>query len=162
MTDDDAARYAAQARTLMDRYAGVADEIAAMLPRLAREGEMTDRELLMRAARAAGITLHWSGDRPGVAEPDSCEMHDGERWLTEWNPLDDDGDAFRLAVRLRMRLQYRRRYPGANVSPEVDEMDVVAIAGEVYAAASVRDWANPEEAARRAIVRAAAQLAGDV
>ena len=61
---------------------------------------MTDRELLELAAKAAGVRLeewnptyraYWVGD-----------------W---WNPLDDDGDALRLAVKLGIVI-----YPLAHTS----------------------------------------------
>jgi hypothetical protein len=48
---------------------------------------MTDRELLEKAAKAEGHAYPWlparGGERP-------------------WNPLTDDGDALRLAVKLRL------------------------------------------------------------
>lgn len=63
---------------------------------------MTDRELLEMAAKAAGMTdRKWSGS--GMAL-----MYDPSRPETtgsigpDWNPLTDDGDALRLAVKLKM------------------------------------------------------------
>ena len=50
----------------------------------------TDRELLELAAKAAGITLQF--DAAGTA---------WKKWPSfSWNPLTDDGDALRLAVKL--------------------------------------------------------------
>lgn len=50
---------------------------------------MNDRELLEAAAKAAGIEiLGWSRETPSVG------------FETAWNPLTDDGDALRLAVKL--------------------------------------------------------------
>ena len=48
---------------------------------------MTEREMLIRAAKVAGIELpeYW----------DFCHSYS----RTFWNPLRDDGDAFRLAVK---------------------------------------------------------------
>ena len=65
---------------------------------------MNDRELLELAAKAAGILLVWDGDSPKeVTEHWSCDPteppHERE-W--DWNPLTDDGDALRLAVRLNL------------------------------------------------------------
>jgi len=65
---------------------------------------MTDRELLELAAKAAGITL--GSDSPWFTYSDK----DGFEWWNEdarsttrkWNPLGDDGDALRLAVKLHM------------------------------------------------------------
>ena len=52
---------------------------------------MTDKELLELAAKAAGIIDgHWLGDCFWVG------AYDGGY---EWNPLTDDGDALRLAVK---------------------------------------------------------------
>ena len=59
---------------------------------------MTDRELLELAAKAAGIELTWD-----------CTDRFGEPWTVikgvvcaYWNPLTDDGDALRLAVKLNL------------------------------------------------------------
>lgn len=100
---------------------------------------MTDRELLELAARAAGWTLdnhtqcHWKVCLGGA----------------EWNPLEDDGDALQLAVRLGLVL---------NLSPRQDGrgQTVVTYHG-VCKVEEPCDCGN-EVAARRAIVRAAAEI----
>jgi hypothetical protein len=121
---------------------------------------MTDKELLEAAARAAGIPWRVVGAIPGryyltpkadgVQEP--CSMN-------HWNPLTDDGDALRLMARLGLDVQY---------SPEA--VEVVAhqharIEGKEavapWAWESLLDAADPAAATRRAIVRAAAAMAGD-
>jgi hypothetical protein len=51
---------------------------------------MNDRELLEFAAKAAGIDVHTIEDADGVVHWDG------------WNPLTDDGDALRLAVKLHL------------------------------------------------------------
>jgi hypothetical protein len=58
----------------------------------------TDRELLELAAKAAGIELTW---RAG-----SCCFYydDPETGREEWSPGEDDGQAFRLAVKLSLQL----------------------------------------------------------
>jgi hypothetical protein len=81
-----------------------------------------DRELLELAAKAAGIELRWherETDAEGVPHFDSIEWcyipvakaphnrrasdeHAGE----VWDPLNDDGDALRLAVKLRICFTY--------------------------------------------------------
>lgn len=53
---------------------------------------MTDRELLEAAARAAGYTLAWSSVE-GIPPRKADDME-------TWDPLTDDGDALRLAVRI--------------------------------------------------------------
>ena len=50
-------------------------------------------ELLVLAARAASIYLNWD-------EPGDPVARDGD----EWNPLEDDGDAFRLALTLGIQV----------------------------------------------------------
>ena len=122
---------------------------------------MTDRELLELAAKAAGIgTLMW-GDKYKLGDdeidctdisyirsgqPDEGDVH--------WNPLTDDGDALRLAVKLRMCVSVKT-FPHAVV--------LEAYNGETQSSretlADVRFGAgNPFAATRRAIVRAAAEI----
>ena len=61
---------------------------------------MTDRELLELAAKAAGVEgqyrAQYAGDKAygGVWHSGVC-----------WNPIDDDGDALRLAVGLSLDLK---------------------------------------------------------
>lgn len=55
---------------------------------------MTDRELLEAAAKAAGNGAEWY-------EGFGMGIHTGGRLPTAWNPLTNDGDAFRLAVEMR-------------------------------------------------------------
>lgn len=56
---------------------------------------MTDRELLELAAKAAGIERGAERADCGISTtlPDGRHGH-----LPRWNPLEDDGDAFRLLV----------------------------------------------------------------
>jgi hypothetical protein len=89
---------------------------------------MTDKELLELAAKAAGITL-------------------ANRHYKEWNPLLDDGDAFRLAVKLNLRI---------NVDFDTEDNYVKVYSGERQAIED--DECNPYLATRRAIVRAAAKI----
>lgn len=58
---------------------------------------MNDRELLELAARAAGVGYTWSEFWETMARP----LNDGSGWdnRATWNPLKDDGDALRLAVK---------------------------------------------------------------
>lgn len=102
--------------------------------------ELTDRELLERAAKAAGYEL---------ALPASHAM----RWSIEdndyidWNPLKEDGDALRLAIRLGFIINI----PGMEIGfkdMHVTCIQRIVIKGDGQLAAT-----------RRAIVRAAASLA---
>ena len=96
---------------------------------------MTDRELLEVAAKAAGeLTPDWYGNNA---------YFDGV--LKRWNPLTDDGDALRLAVKLEMYIV--TRFEKTNVSaPRLDGWIVEP------------HHDNPDAATRRAIVRAAAEI----
>ena len=92
---------------------------------------MTDRELLELAAKAAGITV--------------ATVHEHGLYLTTakwWNPLTDDGDALKLAVKLAFI------NPGCFPSPAFEAEKQLAASGDV-------DW---YAATRRAIVRAAAEI----
>lgn len=100
---------------------------------------MTDQELLEAAAKAAGYELGY------------VDGNDGMRQRPEWNPLEDDGDALRLAVKLRIE-----------VEPWIhgDSAFARAACGEVLI--DEPHYGDvPERATRRAIVRAAAAMAGE-
>ena len=106
---------------------------------------MTDRELLELAAKAAGI----EGRYASLDEfPDWMTAHDGEGvYYTSsqaWNPLIDDGDALRLAVRLGMGVAVFNQH--ISVGDDVGNETHQKIEGDPYAAT------------RRAIVRAAAEI----
>lgn len=104
---------------------------------------MTDKELIELAAKAAGYKYSKSGRYIVV---------DGIP--ANWNPLEDDGDALRLAVKLELdiynscisvRAIHRDRDMGASVicrgsNPKMD----------------------PFAATRRAIVSAAAEIGGNM
>jgi hypothetical protein len=98
---------------------------------------MTDRELLELAAKSAQYVL---------------DSHTQCNWKVclggvEWNPLDDDGDALRLQVKLHMDIQ-------------VSENGRSVWAGNAWGSASSSveddDWLA---ATRQAIVGAAAEMA---
>jgi hypothetical protein len=98
--------------------------------------DITDRELLELAAKAAGMEY---SDR---------QWSEYDEDYVTWNPLDDDGDALRLAVRLELWI----------FSPDIDDLKVhVRLRNEqVSVAEKVVD--DPYAATRRAIVRAAAEI----
>ena len=96
---------------------------------------MSDREMLELAAKAAGIDVSagWSVRLNAFyVEP---EQETGA--YAGWNPITDDGDALRLAVRLHLPVEAMIAF--------VAERDP--------------DWhKDPYAATRRAIVRAAAEI----
>ena len=107
---------------------------------------MTDREYLELAAKAAGIELRWHPD--GTAYSDSrCKDYWGV-----WNPLTNDGDALRLAVKLFMFVD------SAAGAPDSFGAELVRAGNEVVDKTEPRTHDDPYAATRRAIVRAAAEI----
>lgn len=100
---------------------------------------MTDKELLELAAKAAGIIDgHWLSDCFWVG------AYDGGY---EWNPLTDDGDALRLAVKLGL-------HPKVDYSNDVVFCEFTKDGDEVTEGL----LNDPYAATRRAIVRAATEI----
>lgn len=106
---------------------------------------MGDRELLELAAKAAGIKGEYSdtigGDwgrfegSPGILVDGAC-----------WNPLTDDGDALRLAVKLTLELSIGSY--GTSVRRQ----------GRGWGGCEAHLHGGNENATRRAIVHAAAEI----
>jgi len=68
---------------------------------------MTDRELLELAAKAAGYDVaFWPSRNDAGFECGFLHAVDGGIW----NPLTDDGDALRLAVKLQMQYRFITTY----------------------------------------------------
>ena len=84
-----------------------------------------DRELLELAASAAGINLWWDGDLPKelVHHWSGNPEDGGEERGYPWNPLADDGDALRLAVKLKMNVCLHT--PPTHVYADMPSRDVV-------------------------------------
>lgn len=106
----------------------------------------TDRELLEWAAKAADLVATPGGDVLLPAGPATGEFR-------VWNPLTDDGDAFRLAVKLGLSIVHRHDFIS-------DEPKAVAAAKwpEDYDDTETYYEGAPAAATRRAIVHAAAEL----
>ena len=99
---------------------------------------MTDKELIELAAKAAGLHVKVASNS-GMG----LKVHGNCNW---WNPLTDDGDALRLAVKLDMHIAL---FCGAMESRVLADGDDWEVEG----------WeCGKEEATRRAITRAAAQI----
>ena len=99
---------------------------------------MTDKELLELAAKAAGISGSWFEDCNHMIREFVFDRRFGIKTKTGlWNPLTDDGDALRLAVKLN--LLYGKVFARSVAEYHEDGDDIYA-------------------ATRRAIVRAAAQI----
>lgn len=112
---------------------------------------MTDRELLELAAKAA--KYHVRGPAwEFVATHDQTDAHlvieNDRRGDSVWNPLADDGDALRLAVKLDMQI-WRGRGPTVCGMPP---------SGDFWKRLNEPLGDDPYAATRRAIVRAAAEI----
>ncbi|MFG9198633.1 hypothetical protein ACEPX9_00755 [Pseudomonas aeruginosa] len=109
---------------------------------------MNDRELLELAARAAGYAVDCGfADCPLIYGEDAGM--DGPR---EWNPLTDDGDALRLAVKLRMEIDHNH---------PADERAWVSVRTQGERTCAVEEFDDESlraAATRMAITRAAAEI----
>jgi hypothetical protein len=109
----------------------------------------TDRELLELAAKARGLPQADRISADGSHLFYEVGDRDCETWTT-WNPLTDDGDALRLAVKLRMDIDFN--------SNEVDVWHWVAKLEDDKAFISASFLDDPNAATRRCIVMAAAEI----
>lgn len=117
----------------------------ALAPPNKKETSMTDRELLEYAAKAAGYTDikyedgWWLEVRYGITKA----VWNGEDY---WNPLEDDGDAFRLAVKLSLEIDIH--FTGIAIRTP-NGIKILISAEEIN---------DPYAATRRAIVETAAEI----
>jgi hypothetical protein len=110
-----------------------------------------DRKLLELAAKAAGLL-----ENTFMLDDDWNPIYDEQKgfylgWGKGiWNPLTDDGDALRLAVKL-----------GLTIEQWLDAKNVyVGFRGKSYT--NEKHSIDPYAATRRAIVRAAAEIGKDM
>lgn len=118
---------------------------------------MTDRELLERAAKAAGmsvLTVPWPRDPDGWFYCEHGSDGGGMFYAKgqqarggRWNPLEDDGDALRLAVTRRIRIHPYDTFVAASCGVRRCMVE------------SYHRHRDERAATRRAIVRAAAAMA---
>lgn len=103
------------------------------------EDAMEDRQLLELAAKAAGIGLWWDY----IDGMDVCSKDGGG----DWNPLTNDGDALRLAIKLGIDLRFD------DIEQTTEARHPRTTYGE-HAEYGLDRYA----ATRRAVVRAAAEI----
>lgn len=117
----------------------------------------SDKDLLMLAAQAywAGeiddvVSIEWSDEDNGVLYTHADNQdHNGTDLTFVWNSLESGEDALRLAVKLMMSVEISEH-----------EASTYAYAGPADRVYAMELWRNDRDAAtRRAITRAAAQLA---
>jgi hypothetical protein len=114
---------------------------------------MNDRELLELAAKAAGYRIEWVSTR--LDDNFTARIrNENPYWFNwpAWNPIDDDGDALRLAVKLDISL--RQKF--AMVVAEYPCIDAEFNERNTLCEAVLDDYCA---ATRRAVVRAAAEMA---
>lgn len=109
---------------------------------------LDNQRLLEMAAKAAGLRIDKSPFNGGGRGNTGFDM-DGNAMLDwhngiQWNPLKNDGDALRLAVKLEMKVEIENHTARA-----------VTMHGDHEA---FQTLSNPLAATRRAIVRAASAL----
>ncbi|MNQ14505.1 hypothetical protein D3C85_274590 [compost metagenome] len=103
---------------------------------------MNDRELLENAAKAAGYDVSWGQCITGI---DVLYRVDEEGDHVNWSPLEDDGDAIRLAVIMEFDLSLGQA--GTIVHMRRGTQNIEEYSDELMM-----------EAFRRSIVRAAAEI----
>lgn len=106
---------------------------------------MTDRELLELAAKAAEMHPdHWQWNGYGIQELAVHGVPHCGFQGPEWNPLTDDGDALRLAVKFLFEIDMGRGCISVRHSTGIKILEAFN--------------QDPYAATRRAIVRAAAEI----
>lgn len=110
-----------------------------------------NRKLLVLAANAAGLQLDWSvpeGSSPWSITGTGDEQGPGQ----PWNPLEDDGDAFRLAAKCCMKLTFMKAFSGSAPNFGGHGFD------EPVFYADDNEQTERAAAMRKAIVKTAAQI----
>jgi hypothetical protein len=107
---------------------------------------MTDKELLELAAKAAGMQIFVWGKK---GSENYCIKNNDGTPGNRWNPLTDDGDALRLAVKLK--IDVIRDFDRVIACYGDDEFETEYF----YETPTPTD---PYAATRRAITRAAAEI----
>jgi hypothetical protein len=106
---------------------------------------MTDKELLELAAKSAGYVItNWDYKDLYHGWMPVRRIDNENGWeTTGWNPLTDDGDALRLAVKLKMTIHIDGNLTDVQTGMEFS---------------TEAHFDDPYAAIRRAIVRAAAEI----
>lgn len=108
---------------------------------------MTDRELLELAAKAAGYGEVWYSGKSSTPYVGSKPKFNKPIEYQTFDPLTNDGDALRLAVKLGL---------GISIPLRNKRTDVVTFSGPLISV--IEAHGDPYAATRRAIVRAAAEI----
>lgn len=112
-----------------------------------------DKELLEKAASAALPGWEWNGVNQCIEY-----IPDDSVYYRKWRPLDDDGDALRLAVDLKIQISIYKENSTvwAHTHKLIGYSDQGNASYQASELVSEKFSNDPYEATRRAIVRAAA------
>jgi hypothetical protein len=110
---------------------------------------MEDRELLELAAKAVGLECEWSEDEKTMLCGYTDHSLNADGWY--WNPLKNDGDALRLAVRLNIGIV---DFPDTVVKSRAVGWKV----GPAHCSLWEPEGTDPCAAVRKCITRAAAEI----
>lgn len=122
-----------------------------------------DKELIELAAKAAGITLvsKLMPNPDGTETLEFFQLFDNGR-IGTWNPLKDDGDALRLAVKLDIDLSF---YSDREAKVYANTKHLLGYSSDGYGSwqdheyqKELYDDSDPYAATRKAITRAAAEI----
>ena len=119
---------------------------------------MSDRELLEMAAKAyADPNISQGGENfirlIGRDENFGCDV------MVQWNPLTNDGDALRLAAKLRLGIEFNEASVVASwVDDGYEPKEIYVYPDQTQDDDFNIVYTNHDKAARRAIVRAAAEI----
>ena len=121
---------------------------------------MNDKELLEAAARAAGIEIEQRYEEPAKFRGLLLKAWKAPNAPAFWNPLTNDGDALRLAVKLGLQITPYPIYTEPKHSVLVRKALLPGDDDESRSVEIIAPYAAgaPESATRRAIVRTAAAI----
>ena len=115
---------------------------------------VADRELLELAAKAAGVDLDWENGIARIVTLFRGHLPNYE----EWNPLTDDGDAFRLAVKLKLVVHIWQDGSSTSVAKSLADGEDPPDDSNAWCSGDAHACGDISAATRRAIVRAAAEI----
>jgi hypothetical protein len=126
---------------------------------------MTDRELLELAAKAARYVARFKDEYGGDTSAGGFYPHGYDEHgdvVSWWNPLEDDGDALRLAVNLSINIALLQQST-TQLKETVTAIQVSFFDGATKRIINIgineiEPQGCPYTATRRAIVRAAAEI----
>jgi len=121
---------------------------------------MNDRELLELAAKAIGRCLHKNTrEEHGNWGSDTyCTDCGKGTYGQHWDPLKDDADAMRLAVKLRLVVHVWDDGSTVSAAKTLPDGEDPSATSDAWFAESLDEWGCEYAATRRAIVRAAAEI----